>query len=316
MRHLRGCLWVGALVALVALATGARAQNPQNEFTNNFKYNVGQGVQPVFEGWSRVADGSFNMHFGYLNRNWVQEPHVPVGAANNIQPGGPDRGQPTYFYTRTQRNLFAINVPKDWGRTAELVWTVTVNGTTLTATGWLQKEWEIDPVGGAAAGGNTDEEYVKNVPPTLTIAPPPAVRLPATATLTVNVADDGLPVPRARPKPPVGQETPPTLQGGGDAPVNVPAVASRAARETPPGASPGGAGAAPRGLGVTWIVWRGPADVSFEPRFAAAQGGKTTTTATFKEPGAYQLRATANDTAKVAHQIVTVNVTGTPAAGR
>ena len=137
--------------------------------------------------------------------------------------------------------------------------------------------------------------------------------MPATATLTVNVADDGLPVPRARPKPPVGQETPPTLQGGGEAPVNVPAVASRAARETPPGATPGGGAAAPRGLGVTWIVWRGPADVSFEPRFAAAQGGKTTTTATFKEAGTYQLRATANDSEKAAHQVVNVTVSGSTA---
>ncbi len=41
-------------------------------------------------------------------------PTIPVGPNNNIEPGGPDRGQPTFFYTRTNRNLFTVNVPKDW----------------------------------------------------------------------------------------------------------------------------------------------------------------------------------------------------------
>jgi hypothetical protein len=306
---MRRSIWMCALGALVGLSIGVRAQTPQSEFTNNFKYNSGQGVQPVFEGWSRVPDGSFNMHFGYLNRNWVQEPHVPVGPANSIEPGGPDRGQPTYFYARTQRNLFTINVPKDWGKTRELTWTITVNGRTEKAVAWMQPEWEIDPVGGAASGGNTDAEYVKNTPPSLTIASVAPVRLPATATLTVSVTDDGLPIIRGRAKAPVGQETPPTLQGGIEPPVNVPAVAARASAETPPGATPGGS-AAPRGLGVTWIVWRGPADAAFSPRFSPVENGKTTTTAKFSQPGTYQLRATANDTSKVAHRLVEVTVTG------
>ena len=33
-------------------------------------YHSGQNVQPVFEGWEQNPDGSFNMVFGYLNRNY------------------------------------------------------------------------------------------------------------------------------------------------------------------------------------------------------------------------------------------------------
>ncbi len=298
--------FLAAAVVLMLTASGPRAQQ---EFINNFKYNSGQSVQPVFEGWSWAPDGSINMHFGYLNRNWVEEPNIPVGPNNSIQPGGPDRGQPTYFYTRTQRNLFTVNVPKEWDKKRELIWTVTNHGKTERAVGWLQAEWEIDPVGGAGAGGgDTDPERIANKAPTIAIAPVSPVTLPANASLVSTLTDDGLPKPRPRAKPAVGQETPPTLKGGTDAPVNVPAIASRAARETPPGATPA-EGAAPRqGLSVSWIVWRGPADATFTPRSTPPANGKATTTATFTKPGDYVLRATVTDTFKTATQDVKVTV--------
>jgi hypothetical protein len=47
---------------------------------------------------------------------------------------------------------------------------------------------------------------------------------------------------------------------------------------------------------VSWIVWRGPADVDFSR--AEIDGDKRTVTATFKKPGEYVLRAVANDTQK------------------
>ena len=78
----------GVLVTL-GVAVPASAQT---EITNDFKFNSGQDVQPVFEGWSKSPDGSFVMHFGYLNRNWAQDLSIPIGPANNIEPGGPDRG--------------------------------------------------------------------------------------------------------------------------------------------------------------------------------------------------------------------------------
>jgi hypothetical protein len=305
-------------VALVCLAVFLMAapSAQQTEYTNNFKFNSGQGVQPVFEGWSRAADGSVNFHFGYLNRNWVETPHIPVGPNNIIEPNGPDRGQPTFFNTRTQRNLFTVNVPKDWPPAREVIWTITVNGKTEKAFGWMQREWEIDPAGGAGGGGgNTDPERAKNSPPTAAIEPVAPVKLPGTAQLVVSVTDDGLPKPRGRGKPAVGQETPPTLAGGVDAPVNVP-LPGQDARGGGGGAGGaggaggggGGEGAAAQGLAVTWMVWRGPADVTFNPRRARVADGKATATATFTKPGEYVFRAVATDGQKTTDRQVKVTV--------
>jgi hypothetical protein len=307
VRLVRGLGFLAA--ALMLCSSEPLAQ----EFINNFKYNSGQSVQPIFEGWSWAPDGSVNMHYGYLNRNYVEEPMIAVGANNSILPGGPDRGQPTYFYARTQRNMFTVNVPKDWDRKRELIWTVIHNGKTERAIGWMQPEWEIDPVGGAGAGGgDIDPERKANKAPTIAVAPVTAVTMPATASIIATLTDDGLPKPRPRGKPAVGQETPPTLQGGIDAPVNVPAVASRAARETPPGATAAAGGdndgMTRAGLSVTWIVWRGPADVRFAPRAARPADGKATTTATFSKPGEYVLRGTVTDTFKTASTDVKVTV--------
>lgn len=291
---------VSAIVAL----PGLQAQN--NEFTNNFKYISGQDVQPVFEGWSRQPDGSFLMHFGYFNRNYVEEPSIAVGPDNSIEPGGPDRGQPTVFRPRTNRNLFAVPVPKDFAK-KELIWTLTVNGKTQKAFGGLQPEWEIDPAGGANLGGRNDPELKANKAPSVTVKAAPSVALPSTLTLTATVVDDGLPKPAAVRKAAVGQETPAILQGGSDAPVNVPQVAGRR-REA--------GGGAPQGLTVTWIVWRGPAGATFEPATVPVKDGQAQTIATFAKPGSYVLRAIASDRALTGDSDVPVTVTGGAPASR
>ena len=130
-----------ALGVLVVLCTAGEAGAQVEAY--NHKFNSGQNIAPIFEGWSRNVDGGFTMHFGYLNRNYVEEIHVPLGPSNNVVPEGPDRGQPTFFYTRTHRYSFSVPVPKDWGR-KEVIWTLTVHGKTERAVGWLQPEWEID----------------------------------------------------------------------------------------------------------------------------------------------------------------------------
>ena len=294
------CVRLGLALSFAAFC-GAGSQAQQPEFTNNFKYNRGQGVQPIFEGWSYAPDGRVQMHFGYLNRNYVEQPTIPVGPDNKIEPAGPDRGQPTFFYNRTHRNLFTVVMPKEWSKTQELIWTITIHGRTERAVGWLQPEWEIDPNGGASGGGNTDPEILANKRPTITVDPPAPLASPATLTLTAAATDDGLPKPRPKGKPAVGQETPPTLVGGTDAPVNVPALAGRE------GPVPGAA-TRPDGLTVSWIVWRGPAAASFEPRYAKPADGKAQTTATFTKPGEYVLRATAFDGSATTHAQAAVSV--------
>jgi hypothetical protein len=292
-----------ALVLLLGVPRGAGAQ--ADPFS--FKFNAGQNIQPIFEGWSRHPDGGFSMHFGYLNRNYVEELQVPIGPDNNIQPGGPDRGQPTFFYTRINRNLFTVTVPKDWGLKDEMVWTLTVRGKTEKAIGWLHPEWEIDPIGGAALGGRMTEERAKNKPPTIAVDAPQSttITLPNALALNVTVTDDGIPKPRSgEARQSVGQETPPTLQappGTPDAPVNVPQV-------QPAGGGGGGGRQRPQGLRVSWMVWRGPGGVTFDPRSSAVKQGKAATTAKFAKPGTYVLRATANDGMMSTVQEVTVTV--------
>ena len=106
-------------------------------------YHSGQNLQPVFEGWEQNGDGSFNMVFGYLNRNYEEHLNVPVGPDNYFEPGAADQGQPTFFYPRRQRIIFRVRVPADWGD-KELVWTVTAHGRTDRAVGWLVPEQIID----------------------------------------------------------------------------------------------------------------------------------------------------------------------------
>jgi len=295
--------WLAPIAALVfVFVVGAsRHAGAQAEVQNNFKYNSGQDIQPIFEGWSKNPDGSFNMHFGYLNRNYVEQPAIPVGLNNAIEPGGPDRGQPTFFYPRTNRNLVKVIVPKDFGK-KECIWTLTVNGKTQKAYGWLQPEWEIDPAGGAQTGGRTDKEFLSNKAPTIAIEAASLVALGDLLTLVATVTDDGIPKPAPQRKPAIGQETPPTLQGNSDAPVNVPSVA------TPARGGGGGGRGGVQGPTVTWILWRGPANVTFAQKTAPVQAGKVGTTVAFTKPGEYIIRGRASDRFLTADRDIRVTV--------
>src|SRR5438874_692730 len=108
------CRSIGALAVLltVVAAAGAAAQS-----TASTHYLRGQSIQPVYEGWEKNSDGTVSMWFGYFNRNWDERLIVPIGPDNNMQPGGPDRGQPTVFQTGDdRRKMFAFKVvlPADW----------------------------------------------------------------------------------------------------------------------------------------------------------------------------------------------------------
>ena len=101
--------WVGvAIVAAVAagLVGSAHAQvNPRDvplASQPQQRFDGGQDIQPIFEGWTRRDDGGYLFHFGYLNRNYREQPSISVGPDNYFSPGDEDRGQPTHFYPRTQ----------------------------------------------------------------------------------------------------------------------------------------------------------------------------------------------------------------------
>jgi hypothetical protein len=280
-----------AALTLVALAAPAAAQ-PEGLLSGNIKYNSGQSVQPIFEGWTKNADGSYQFHFGYLNRNHAEELQIPVGNDNRLEPGTADRGQPTYFYTRFNRQLFSVTVPADWGAKKELVWTLTAHGRSERAVAWLRPDWEI-----AVPGVGTDE---KNKPPTLKLEAAPRVALPATLSLTATVSDDGLP-PQRSGRGRGAANRPPAFDNSefkATPPVNVPLV-ERPARPK-----------VNDRVQVEWFVWRGPAAVTFEPPVVGADAGKAVATATFTKPGEYVLRARATDTAAYTLQEVKVVVGG------
>lgn len=165
-------------------------------------YSKGQTVSPAYEGWMQNADGSYRVLFGYMNSNWEEEFDVPVGPENNIQPGGPDQGQPTHLFPRRNRFVFSVNVPKDFGD-KELVWTLTTHGKTAKAYASLRQDYLLDNMiltseTGAIGAGVSSPEIRANKPPVLEAAGDRmrTVKLGQILTLSAHVTDDGVPKPK------------------------------------------------------------------------------------------------------------------------
>ena len=249
------------------------------------KFVSGQNVVPYFEGWIRNTDGSFDLVFGYFNRNWQEELAIPAGPDNRFEPGAPDRGQPTYFLPRRQGWVFRVRVPADFGKQV-LTWTIKANGKTETAYGELLPIEEITERIIMTRGNLNPGEGDPNKPPAIAIAAAATAAAGQPLSLTANVTDDGLPKPRV----PV-QRT-------------VATDATRIQAQANSSAAP-----RPRGLTVTWMQLRGPAKVTFDPAGSIpVTGGAVVTAARFPSPGVYALRATANDGALSTKSDVTISV--------
>jgi hypothetical protein len=235
--------------------------------------DAGASVTGAFEGWFKNADGTFSLLLGYYNRNRKQEVDLPVGPNNRIEPGGPDRGQPTHFMPGRGWGLFAIRVPADFGE-GKITWSISANGKTTVIPASLKPDYEISPLIEAAVG---------NTPPVLSFEEKgPSVQGP-----------QGLLVDR-------------TVKLGNPLPLTV-WVSDDAKFTTSSGARPKDLGSP---VTVKWIKYRGAGSVTFDsdrPAVekvdrAANQGaaaapfnGKATTNVTFAEPGEYVLHVTAND---------------------
>src|SRR5689334_17131887 len=176
---------VGVLV--FAVLQSAAAQLVQ------VRHASGQGVAPVYEGFDVNADGSFNMWFGYMNRNYEEELDIPVGAANTFEPGG-DRGQPTHFTTRRHKDVFKVTVPKEFAD-KQLVWKLTSHGHTEQVVATLKPVWQIDRLR-TTRGGNS-EKISSNLPPEVKVNV--TNQSADQATLTLSATDDGLPARRGVP---------------------------------------------------------------------------------------------------------------------
>jgi hypothetical protein len=295
-----------------------------------FTYSKGRSVSPAYEGWMPNRDGSFTLYFGYMNTNWLEEFDLPIGPDNNIEPGGPDQGQPTHFYPRRNPFLFTIQVPKDFGN-KELVWTLTTHGKTEKAYASLKTDYQIDSqvisteVGGDF--GSLRDELRTNIPPELEIQGEAraTVKVGQSFTLVALAGDpDNLPARRdGKPQPRHAG-----MPASGEAPKPHQATAANSVYKPPSSLVP----ASGPGLRLSWIVYRGKASaVTFTPdqmktwtdsrAYANSPwsppytipepppDGKWLTQATFQEPGTYVLRAVASDGALFTYQNVTVTVT-------
>jgi hypothetical protein len=283
-----------AVFTLLALGLIVSAVSP-----GQVHYASGQSVVPVYEGWERNPDGSFNMVFGYFNRNYEEEVDIPVGPDNRIEPGVPDQSQPAHFYPRRQEFVFKVRVPADFGD-KDLVWTLNSRGKTEKAFGTLVPLYELANLvyleNRKGAGALTFPEE-PNTPPTIEMVGSSrrSVAVGEPLSLSVDVADDGYPKPLVR-KTPKDPNRPPSGDFARQA-----SPATQAVVKLDPGVR----------LGVTWVLYRGgPGNVTFDPtRSAAVKApapgapgaevapvkGRATTTVTFGQAGEYVLRAYADD---------------------
>ena len=256
--------WLGLAALAAAGAPPVRAQLPLAVAKSS-----GQTVTPAFEGWYRNADGTFSISFGYLNRNAEEVVSVPVGAANRVEPGPANQGQPTEFYPGRHWGVFAVKVPADFG-SKEVTWTIAVRGTTYAIPGNLRANWQIDALEGEAGSGNTppvlkfDENGPEGSGPLGVTAGPVAASVSAPVALSVWAHDDGKP------------------SGG-----------------------VGSSGRAGVPVTLTWFTHQstgGGRGVSFNPASGRvdAAGGRMTTQATFGAPGEYVVRVRATDASGIA----------------
>ena len=118
------------------------------------RHDRGQSVSPVYEGWYELPNGRIAASFGYFNRNYEEQVHIPVGPDNLLQPGNVDQGQPTWFYPRRQVGVFVITLPPG---TEEVTWTLISRGETMEIPVNLDAEYLIEPFKAAAgpSPGNT-----------------------------------------------------------------------------------------------------------------------------------------------------------------
>ncbi len=277
-------------------------------------YRKGQHVEPAYEGWRQNEDGSYNFMFGYMNENWEETPHVPVGENNFFSPGEADRGQPTHFLPRRNRFTFEVTVPADWGEDEELVWTLNVNGVERKAYASLRQDYLVDNMviaseTGSLGAGTSSPESRANVPPVVTVQGDQvrSARVGEPISIAAHIWDDGL--PEADREPTISAED----------------LKSRMLR--PPSRVTVGK---VNGLFMSWNIYRGDGEVTFDPplpkpwedtRTSAnspwsaqwhppeqPEDGIWEVEATFHEPGTYVLWGRADDGGLYHDAYITVHV--------
>ena len=152
------------LATVAALATGSAIVSAQGQLLPSYpKLGFGASVTPAYDGWYDNPDGSHTFLIGYYNRNWNIDVDIPIGPNNKFEPGDPDRGQPTHFMPNRNFGMFTITVPKSFGASERLWWTLAANGVTNRVGMIMSPDFNITPQKSSEEAPNG--KY--NVPPIL-----------------------------------------------------------------------------------------------------------------------------------------------------
>ena len=245
-------------------ASERRVANPgETQFELQLLRPAGGPVVPIFEGWYRNPDGTFELSFGYFNVNTEETLEIPLGSDNFIEPAEFDGGQPTVFEPvpesdRRHWGAFTVTVPADFG-SRDVVWTLHVRGQTLSVPGRLTSP-AYELAGWEFPGRSS-------VSPLLRWAPDgPVGRGPRGITGEARQAQAGVQL---------------------DLSAWVARDAEVAGDERP--------------INVKWFKHQGPGEVAFAERTAVVEpdawaqesGAEVATTVTFSAPGEYLLRVLA-----------------------
>ncbi len=262
-----------ALAATIALGTAGlaaqrsserRVANPgETQFEVQLLRPSGGPVVPIFEGWYRNPDGTFELSFGYFSVNTEETLEVPLGPDNVIAPAEFDGRQPTRFEPVPDRDrrhwgAFTVTVPADFGD-RDVVWTLRTRGQTLSVPGRLTS-------------------------PAYELA---GWEFPGRSSMS--------PLLRWRPEGPAGRGprgiTGEARQAKAGTPLELRAWVARDAE----------AAGDERPINIKWFKHQGPGDVAFAERTASVEpgawaregGAEVIAAATFTEPGEYLLRVLA-----------------------
>lgn len=254
-----------ATAALIATAAPTQAQEGAVRLPGDDNVRPwGQGATPVYEGWYEHPDGEgYVISFGYLNRNGEEVLEIPVGEANRFEPDSLDGIQPTKLLPRRHYGVFTVTVPS---REDEVTWTLDFRGERYEIPGRASNiNYKIDAMYAPATGLTPprlwfDLEGEEGQGPHGIRAEPRTVAVGEPLELVAYTADD-------------------TWDG------------------EPP--SEGLEELEPHEVTLRWFKFSGPGEVTFdeqelpvEPRDGPA---RTSTAATFSEPGEYVLYVRANN---------------------
>ena len=138
-----GICFSSPLEAQLPRASQQRVAEPGGtQFNLDFLHPSGGPVIPIFEGWYRNPDGSYELSFGYFNVNTEEVLEIPLGEDNFIEPAMYDGVQPTHFLPvpegdRRHWGVFTVTVPADFGN-EDVVWNLRHDGRTYSVPGRLR----------------------------------------------------------------------------------------------------------------------------------------------------------------------------------